>query len=57
MFMVLAGLVSSEASLPGWQTVAFLLPLHAVDPLCTHIPGVYLCVLIFLIRATLRVSF
>ena len=35
---------SSEASLLGLQMAAFLLPLHMVGPLCTHIPAAFLCV-------------
>lgn len=44
---VLAGLVSSEASVLGLQMAALLLPLHMDFPLCGHIFSMSLCVLIF----------
>ena len=48
---VLAGLVSSEASLLGWQTAAFFLCLQVAFPLC------FVCTLIsFSRRALVRVN-
>ena len=40
-------LLSSEASRLGLQVVTLLLPHHMVFPLCTYIPGISPCGLIF----------